>query len=467
MPAWKPYNQPEKALLTAAAALAAGAILLPGVTAGVLICFLLYRLVRDKCAQLDSPWPLRLALAGFFIRLPVILYLAIKSAFTGGVVTLFGDSNLVFMVSYYAQQAFLGTFGPIQNSHLQPGFYGYSLVNWLFGALHYLFGYSPFLAMLANVLMSVLSGWLVFLITLRLTGRTEIASLALGLTIFMPSQILWSINLLKEPTITLSLTFILYLFVEMIARRHWWRLLPIVALCLPLGQMRPQTHLLALGTVGLGCVLFIPRRVWPGVSILAAGGMALAVKLGPSRIEQLIRQVQASIIGYQNGFISTGGSYYVAIPYRLSYLGQGGDGGPMTAVETVQTYVKSIYYYLASPILTRNLNLSKIVIAPQIILWLALLVFCFVPGALWLLRYRKRESGILLLFLAIFTSAMALFTGNEGAALRQRDVLTPIFFIPIAVGYYNLTGWCSRRKRPRAKVLDLDSTSNNQPVPET
>ncbi len=469
MPAWKLYAHSNKTLLLTAAALVTGAVLAPGVTAGLLICALLYRLLRDKCAQLDSPWPLRLILIGFFLRLPVILFLASKSAVTGGIATLFGDSKLVFMVSNYAQQALQGSFGPIQNSHLQPGFYGYSLVNWMFGAWYYLFGYSPFLVMLANVLMSVLSGWLVFLITRRLTGRTEIASLALGLTILMPSQIIWSINLLKEPTITLTLVFILYLFVEMIARRRWWYLLPIVALCLPLGQMRTQTHYLALLTVGLGCLLFIPQRVWPGLFVLAAGGLAVALKLGPARIEQLIRQAQASIVGYQNGFISTGGSIYIAIPRRLAYGGAG--GGPMTAFETVETYVKSIYYYLASPILTHNLTLSKIAIAPQIILWLALLVFCFVPGLLWLLRYRKRSSGILMLFLVIFTSAMALYTGNEGAALRQRDVLTPVFFIPMAVGFFNLAGWYSRRRRPvaRASAPDIpgtDSTSHTQPVSE-
>ncbi len=455
----KSMDRRDKVFLPVVLAAAAGSILFPALITGVLASLLIFQLIRDRCSRYNSPLPLKLLLWGFFIRLPIITLLAVYSYLTGKEATIFGDSRLVLRVSSFAAQAFFGNFGPIQNSHLQPGFYGYSLINWAFGAIHFLFGYSPFLVMLVNVLAILLAGWLVFLITYRLTGRTDISSLALGLTVFMPSQIMWSINLLKEPLITLSLTFILYLFVEMIALRRWWYLLPIILLCLPLGHMRSQTHYLAFLTVGLASLLFIPRRTWPGIVIMAAGALAIALKLGPSRIEQIYRQTQASIVGYQNGFISTGGAIYVVIPHRLTYAGSG--GGPMTLPETLETYLKSLFYYLTSPNLLSNLSLTKIAAAPQMIVWLGLLVFCFLPGVMYLLRFRLRLSGILIIYLFIFTSAMALYTGNEGAAFRQRDALTPIFFIPMSIGFFNFTGWLSRHiKAATQKRMDGIKSGN-------
>ena len=158
-------------------------------------------------------------------------------------------------------------------------------------------------------------------------------------------------------------------------------------------------------------------------------------------------------------FISTGGAIYVVIPHRLTYAGSG--GGPMTLPETLETYLKSLFYYLTSPNLLSNLSLTKIAAAPQMIVWLGLLVFCFLPGVMYLLRFRLRLSGILIIYLFIFTSAMALYTGNEGAAFRQRDALTPIFFIPMSIGFFNFTGWLSRHiKAATQKRMDGIKSGN-------
>ena len=119
----------------------------------------------------------------------------------------------------------------------------------------------------------------------------------------------------------------------------------------------------------------------------------------------------------------------------------------MTAGETVTTVLKALYYYLTSPSLLGGLNPLKVAVAPQVVLWMILLAFFFIPGVLHLWQYHRRSSGIVLVYLLIFTTALALFTGNEGAAFRQRDTLTPFFFIPISVGFFNVTGWLSRKYR--------------------
>lgn len=412
---------------------------------GVLLSIILLLYIREQARKHESMLSYRLLLVGFLIRFPIISLLGILSHLKGSEVTIFGDSRLVLLVSRNAMMAFMGSFGSIDNTHLIPGFYGYSAINWFFGAVYYLFGYSPFLAMLINVLAILLAGWLIFLITYRITGHHGVSCMALGFTVLMPSQIMWSINLLKEPIITLYLALFIYLFVDMISRRRWWYLLILVGMCLPLGHLRTNTNQLALATLLISSLLFIPRRMWPGLAVMTAGAAALAIKLGPARIVEFVRSAQTLIVSYQNGYISTGGSFYVYIPHRLAYGGSG--GGPMTAGETITTLFKALYYYLTSPSLLGGLNPLKVAVAPQVVLWLVMLVLFFIPGALYLWHYHRRSSGIVLVYLIVFTSALALFTGNEGAAFRQRDTLTPFFFIPISVGFFNVTGWLSHKYR--------------------
>lgn len=425
--------------------LAMVSLFFPAVVFAGLLATLLLLQVRRSSISLGTDLPYRLIMLGFLIRLPVISALGIVSHLRGADVTIFGDSRLVLRVSYYALQAYIGSFGPIEKTHLSPGFYGYSAINWFFGALHYLFGHSPFLALMINVLAILLAGWLVFLITFRITGHRGASSLALGFTVLMPSQIMWSINLLKEPLITLYLALFIYLFVDMIARRRWWHMPILAVMWMPLGHLRSSTNHLALLTLLASSFLFIPRSIWPGIAAMTCGAAAVFLKLGPEKIAELIRSFQTQIVAYQGGIISTGGTVYVVIPERLTRGGAG--GGPMTAGETVMTYLKSMYYYLTSPSLLGGLNPIKAAVAPQVLLWLVLLAFFFIPGVLHLWRHHRRSSGIVLVFLLVFTSAMALFTGNEGTAFRQRDILTPFFFIPMSVGLFNVTGWLSEKYR--------------------
>ena len=111
------------------------------------------------------------------------------------------------------------------------------------------------------------------------------------------------------------------------------------------------------------------------------------------------------------------------------------------------SYLKSIYFYLGTPRPYARLSLSKLPALPQMIIWYLMLVLFLPAGVLYLLQYRWREAGVVLVFLALATSAVALFTANEGTAFRHRDVLTPFYFIPITIGMFNIRGWLAEKYR--------------------
>ena len=93
----------------------------------------------------------------------------------------------------------------------------------------------------------------------------------------------------------------------------------------------------------------------------------------------------------------------------------------------------------------KMVSFNKLPALPQMVVWYFLMLVCFLPGSLYLLRYHFRSSVILFVYILVFTPVMALFTGNEGTAFRQRDILTMIYFIPISVGFYNIKGWLASR----------------------
>jgi hypothetical protein len=419
----------------------------PGPAIGLAATILLILGLRDTARRWDDPVPFRLFLIGLAVRFPFIILFTVLSLRQGYVFTLFGDSSLNFRVSFDALTMYIGSI-KYEGTHLVPTWYGYSFLNWVYGALYYLFGFSPFLALLFNQLASCLAGWMVYLIAFRLTGSRRPARWAMGLTVLWPSLILWSINLLKEPFLELYLATIIYLFVDLIQRRKWSNLLWLALIWYPVGLIRKQTNWVTLLVLGTSLILFLPRRKLTGVLILGCLALAGAAKLGPARLAEQFQKFQVQVIGSQMGNYTTGGSYYLFLPSHIQP--PNGYGGPMTPSEFVVSTVRAIYYYLVSPNPLHADRLSKLAVVPQMTVWCLMLLLCFPVGVLYLLQHRYRASGVLLVFLLVFTPLMALFTGNEATAFRQRDMLSPFFFIPIGIGLANLLGWLSARLERRA-----------------
>jgi hypothetical protein len=421
--------------------------LLPGPVLGITISagllFYLYRTSSD----LGRRTPFWIFLTGFSIRFAMIVLICLFSIINGNDLVLSGDgfNNLHF--SKYAISVFHGYLDYL-NTSLEPGYYGYSLLIWIHGAIYFLIGYSPFLVLILNAIASSLAAWMIYLLTYRITGHRLIATWALGFTILSPSQILWSADFLKEPSIELILAVIIYLFVVMIQQKRWHYLIILALLTYPLGQLRVNLHYLVLAALGLSAVLLIPRRLITGILFLIVILTALVFHRKPSRIIDEYRNFQVEIIAIQMGNITTGGTYYKFIPDR--YQPGASNNSPMTLSEMALSYLKALYYYLCSPNPFQDVTLNKIPALPQMFLWYFLLIFFFPVGTLYLLRYHFRSSGIIFIYLLVLTSGLAFFTGNEGTAFRQRDILTPFFFIPIAVGMINTLGWLARRAGPPA-----------------
>lgn len=433
-------------LIAAAGLVLIIALFWPGAVIG--ICGVVSLLIYLK--RVSSRWgdsrPFKIFAAGIAIRFFFLTILAVVSALKGETFTLFGDSRLSFMGADNAIQAYYGIRDLFnQRGALLPDTYGYTILHWINGALYLIAGYSPFLIKLLSVVASCLAIWIVYLISFRITANRTLSAWVMGLGMFWPSNILWSIDLLKEPAIQLYTTAIIYLFVDMIVRKKWLNLVILVLIWYPIGHFRDGFQWVILATLLISSLLFIPRRLAVGIFIIFTLAIAGFIKMGPTDIKNRFENFQNRVIGAQQGFITTGGSYYVFLPDR--FKSSGGERTPMTVKEMLTSYLKAIYYYLGTPRPYARLSLSKLPALPQMIIWYLMLVLFLPAGVLYLLQYRWREAGVVLVFLAVATSAVALFTANEGTAFRHRDVLTPFYFIPITIGMFNIRGWLAEKYR--------------------
>lgn len=435
------------AALPAGAALGGLCALSPGPAVALLgLLLLLIRLDRLSRKWDDRPL-FHLFLLGLGIRLALVLLLTLRIpldgfGFGGQPVTMFGDSDMNLIVSQRAMLAYYG-FHNYAGTHLQPGIYGYNFLTWVFGALYLLIGYSPFSALLINAVLSCLAAWLIYLASLRITGHRRVSRVVMALAILWPTQILWSVNLLKEPALLFVIALIVFLFVKMVQERKM-RYLPLVLLpALPMGHLRTQTNLLMLLTICSSLILILPGKYLRRGALVA---LPLLLALGWAEragLRERVWQVERQVIDTQIGFITTGGAWYRFIPER--YGANSGYQGHLSAGEAGTGFLKALYYYLFTPNPFQDFGLNKLAAFPQMLLWYPLLLIGFPLGTLYLWRYRRRDSLIIFVYLALFTTAMALFTGSVGTAIRHRDILTPYFLIPAVVGLFNLRGWVESR----------------------
>ncbi|MFH1068120.1 MAG: glycosyltransferase family 39 protein [Candidatus Glassbacteria bacterium] len=437
--------------------LAAISAVAPDIAIVLLTVAILVIYFRRKSQELDDRNPYIIFIAAVALRLVIVSVFYLISIRQAKIFTIFGDSEMHFYESTGGFAVLSGKLSYLAGS-LISSVYGYTILHWVWGAIYYIAGYSPFILWAINAVVGCLSAWLVYLITRKITGKSSLASVAMALTAFWPSNILWSVELLKEPILQLGLVATVYLFVDLITEKRWRDIVYLALLWYPLGHLRDYHDYLVLFSLLISAVLFFPKDKKTGYRILAGVALAGIVLLGPGRIKTAYLKANELIYIKQIGNITTPGSSYQFLPERFKPMGFDGDNSPMNLREMSIAYVRALYYYLGSPNPITGVTRSNLYAFPQMLLWYPLLLIFLPAGTLYLLRYKYRESGALIVFLLVLTSANALASGNVGTVFRQRDVLTPLYFVISSVGLFNLCGWAALKIQKFREAAELEES---------
>lgn len=351
---------------------------------------------------------------------------------------IFGDSAFYSLRGWLVAQDWMGKldrstvdYGLIFGDKESYNFYIYAL-------FHYLFGYSQLAAKFINSIFGGLTPIFIYYIVKDIFNKISIARIATVLLMFFPSLFLWSTTNLKEPMSIFLVTLVLWSMVKSlsyfkiryfcisilaIASLYFFRRYPLFFTLLPL----------------FFCLLF-----WAKIKLkktIATIFLCVIVLIFLFQHSQYIikgKNVLISTINYmeklvifQVGQTDATGSGYKIYPERF-YL-TSSNASPLKPLEFTYAFIKSWIYFMFAPfpwVITTKLQLVSYF---QIILWYILILFS-IQGILIGLRYNLKKVLILISYLFLTSSFLALASGNIGTMLRHRDMVTPFYLIFSAVG---------------------------------
>lgn len=357
------------------------------------------------------------------------------AGYTGNCI--FGDSAFASINGLLIAQFWNGKVVP--SDFFWPSFDNTNTINQhIYGIFYFIFGFKDLSAKLIDVLLGASAPVFIYLITKDLFSRTA-ARIALILTMFFPSLVLWSITNLKEPKQIFFASAAIYFSLKLLQAGSKIRNALLFLLCaLSLYKIRAEYAKILLASISVGYFVAIPMSARRKVYFAAAAMLLMASMVyygyGQDAIIALtarIHSVIAAVVGQQNGaYIGDGINYRIFSDDIYAYLMKNLaiSNYAFSITDIASAAVCGSVYFLFAPFPARIVSLSQLIALPQNVVWYILFIFSFVGIGRALLE-RKSRALFLAVFIGLATTAAALVSGNIGTAFRHRDLVVPFFLI--------------------------------------
>ena len=307
---------------------------------------------------------------------------------------------------------------------------------------HYSFGISWISVKFINCLLGSISGVLVYFIARELFTK-HIAKLSGIMVMFFPSLFLWSTTALKDISFCFLSIVTILSYIKFYKTKRWFYLIIFVISIFSQAGIRSDFLAPTILAIAVSYILTSKYHLVRKISALTLiTFLAVLIVSGNFGLlnYSLKKQIGKTAL-YQRGHVNTVGSSYRILEekYYTAPYAQRTKLSEMTYLEFSKTFAKAWYYFLLTPLpwhLQTQLQLSA---QPQMIIWYILLPFSLI-GIILCLRYKRKETLFLLLYLFLITSSIALVSGNIGTTFRHRDMVTPFYLVLSVVGIFHALG---------------------------
>jgi len=349
---------------------------------------------------------------------------------------------------------------------LTEGKYDFFVVSDQYGSTSYLrlltilqvlFGPTPYSMRALNSLLFVTGGYLLFRLCRPGFGATA-TTLSLTALLFVPSLIVSSASLTKEPSF--FLTTCVLLTAAFAAIRHPQAIvkllaIAVVAICLWLvDDLRRGA--LVLAAAGLAAAVLIrqlfetERRAMAGLAI----GLLAAVLLWtlPSTHARVIDSITA-VAKTHGGHVFTSGHAYKLLDEGF-YMHPGTPlswGIELTDAQAARFVVRAAVSLLVTPLPWEMASLSELAFFPEHVAWWMLVLFLPI-GVVAGWRRDRMTTALLIGFALPTAAAVALTNGNVGTLLRLRGLVTPYLIWIGVLGALSVAEWLLTRERMPAMI---------------
>ncbi|MEK6715221.1 MAG: glycosyltransferase family 39 protein [Candidatus Omnitrophota bacterium] len=349
------------------------------------------------------------------------------------------DNGMAYDMSQDFYNYYGGSYEKLINS-FHYGNYGFHGFTMLLAYLFYIFGPIKFSGRLINILFGALSGIFIYYLVKRIYGQKS-AKIAAVLVTFFPSMFIWSLDFFKDP---LYILFSIVAFWSFIMYWDTKKILYIILIFIAViiqSTIREDLWLIGLIPFTLGFFLVLkPTAIKKIVFISIIGIMLIFFIHNRGSIYTYISNKIALALQIHVGNVNTsdlsGGyayrilddRYYIPVNYSVNNI---------TLYEGLGAFLKGWWHFLFQPFIWSIKSKSMLMAFPQMVLWYMLLMFAFV-GIIFGLRYKWKYAIVMVSYLFLVSSIIALSSGNIGTLFRHRDMITPFYLIFSAVGIRHL-----------------------------
>ncbi|MDD5195735.1 MAG: glycosyltransferase family 39 protein [Candidatus Omnitrophica bacterium] len=330
--------------------------------------------------------------------------------------------------------------------------YGYNGFTYLLGGIYYFFGPLKFSSRILNCLMGAGIGIFIYHIAKDIFGMA-VAKLSAVLAVFTPSLFLWSLTLMKDIPFILTTTLILWSFLRYVKTK---KIFYLFTLCLAiLGQytIRPQ---FTIGFILLSLLLsyFVLSKLSRRTKLyitLCLFLLMIPVSLN-YKLNDLVRGQMHRIINYSRGIIASEGSTYKVFDDKYYSPGSLSQAEYISFTDFVKGILRGWFYFILVPFPWKIYSRLQMLSYPQVLLWYLFLPFVFL-GIISALRYKWRETFVILSYIIITGTMVVITSGNIGTVFRHRDMFTPLFLIFGSLGLLKVSGRLKNLNREEANAL--------------
>jgi 4-amino-4-deoxy-L-arabinose transferase-like glycosyltransferase len=290
---------------------------------------------------------------------------------------------------------------------------------------------------LPGAVLNDLFGALTVLLTYRLARSlfSEWVATRVGwVTCFFPSMIVWSGLTLKEPVVIFLEALALYGCVRLqqsgFSLRH-------LLLCAVTIALLPPFRFYATYIVCVAVVLSLliqgTRRLRTGLAAIALGVLLAAVLVGGGVVARHERQLESLSMDRMQDLREAYTTRSPGVAARSSVKMDYDLRTPGGAV--MGTLLGGAYLLLAPfPWQLGGASMRMLLTLPELVVWWWMFFVGFIPGLIYCLRRRMRETAVMLLFGLGFGLLYSMMFANVGLVFRQRAQLMPWLVVCAIVG---------------------------------
>lgn len=424
---------------------------------------LLFRRAAKGLDGRERRWILAMLLAALAVRLLLLLALftfgdTVHQQFPDFV----GDGGYMKQRSVWLRNLWIGR--PIGSEYLYAlsGDYGWTSFYYLLACVQTVFGASPYGVHVLNIWLFLAAAVVLHRIARAAYGPVA-SGIALAVIAFLPSWLIWSTAVLKEPLIFLLLmmTFVAALAAlrrpTRLQRGAAGALLALAAAAA--WTVRPAALVIVAGGVTailLGRLLARPRRI---VATLIVATLLIAAAAGADRlmrthpVQRLVWDTVTHAALLHVGNVSSSGHSYLLLNqtfYRDVNNSRTFVHQELTAAEAVRFVVRSLAAFVIMPGPWDAVSPMEVAFVPQQMLWYVLLVLAAVGLVSSAAGRGCAATEFAIGCVAAGAVIVTLTNGNIGTYLRLRDMVTPFVAVLSGAGATALLRGAARPSRAAA-----------------